>query len=135
MEDEKDNQMDEMRRLRGGSILMDSNKVIFSPTCCTDITDFDNWSEIKETTNFESILIGHPWILSKTNGKKILFTDYIEANGDAIDDSEIKYQANIDSFKHQTKRLIDTMGIFEERVKLFTANWYRRTQKVTKCLI
>ena len=49
LEDEKENEMDEMLRLRGGTIVLNSNKLVFSPTCCTDITDFDNWINIEES--------------------------------------------------------------------------------------
>lgn len=36
LEDEKENPIDEMIKLRGGTIVLDAQELLFSPTCCTD---------------------------------------------------------------------------------------------------
>jgi len=136
LENEKENPMDEMLRLSGGTIVTNSKRIIFSPTCCTDITDYDNWVNLKKTTNFESIWVGHPWVLYKTMNELIFFTDYIEANGDDIDETYIRYKANYNKVLKEAEKLILEMNLLEKRVhKSLTELSIDDPTKITNCIL
>ena len=136
LEDEKENPMDEMIKLRGGTIVLDAQELLFSPTCCTDITDYNNWLDLEKTDEFKSIWIGHPWILYKTKEEIIYLTDYLEANGDVIDDSKIKYQSTIKAVQDQATHLENIMNDFEIRVNLLLKELgLDDYDKITKCIV
>ena len=136
LKNEEENEMDEMLRIKGGTIVLNSKNLIFNPTCCTDITDFDNWINIEETKVFKSIWIGHPWVLYKTINEKIYLTDYIESNGDVTDDSKIKYEIAGEDYLSKTKMLKRTMKEFEKEVlKCLKEIGIEEYIKVTDCIL
>jgi hypothetical protein len=136
IENEQENEMDEMLRIKGGTIVLNSNNLIFNPTCCTDITDFDNWINIEQTEVFKSIWIGHPWVLYKTKNEKIYLTDYIEANGDVTDDSKIKYEISVKDYSSKTEILKKTMYKFEQEVlNCLKEIGIKEYIKVTDCIL
>lgn len=136
LENEEENEMDEMLRIKGGTIVLNSNDLIFNPTCCTDITDFENWINLEKTEVFKSIWIGHPWVLYKTNNEKIYLTDYIEANGDVTDDSKIKYEISYEDYSNKTQMLKITMNEFEKEVlRCLKEIGVKDYDKVTECIL
>lgn len=136
LEREKENEMDEMLRLGGGTILFESGKELFSPNCCTDITDYNNWINLKHSENFETIWIGHPWVLYKTVADNIYLTDYIEANGDELGVESIKYKVNFPLFLKEASSLTSKMNHFEKRVKdCLQELGEREYEKITACIL
>ena len=77
---------DELLSFSGGIVIRDNNEIIIEPQCCCDLSNLDDWIEIKDNSDeFSDIWIGHPWVFYKFENNKIIFTDYYEQDLNTIE--------------------------------------------------
>ena len=73
---------EEMVALSGGIVIQNNNEILIEPTCCGDISDIQNWEEIRNTelNKWTQLWIGHPWVFYKKNDNYITISDYTDNN-------------------------------------------------------
>ncbi len=150
--------------LEGGVILMADGVAEIPPQCCVSLQDYKEWIAIKETTDFEFIWLGHPWIYYKMKGEQIYFTrliekdfagkwryyqptskgvfmggweaDYFLKKGEIIEDSDILYEISTQELFKKIEQLQLAINIFKQRIEAIgKALNFKNPNLIATCLV
>jgi hypothetical protein len=124
----------------GGIVLEERDVLYIEPSCCGNISNILEWADIpeKQSTEWNQLWIGHPWIYYRNNNGIIEFSDYTESNPEDLKDIKVqigvsqpdlqkeldKVRLQQDEFTHRIKKVLDKMGIEHAQAisKLMTGN-------------
>jgi len=78
-----ENFKEEVSAFEGGLVIKKENEVLLTPSCCGDLTNFQEWFGIEKSANFDwqQIWIGHPWIFYR-KGEKVNVIEFSNLSND-----------------------------------------------------
>lgn len=106
----------------GGVVMKSGEQLVVAPQCCISMEDYKEWTQLKQSTEFCHIWIGHPWMYYKTVADNIYFTGLIEKD---MSSQEWKHYITTDNthlhdFSYPT--IYPNKNITDKDIK-YVANW------------
>lgn len=110
---------DQIIALSGGITLEHNNSFYITPSCCGDISAIHDWEKIpgSQTTGWQQLWIGHPWIYYRKNNACIEFSDYTEDGADALDHLQVRVTVPLSDLKHELAQVRTAQCIFSKRIE------------------
>lgn len=108
-----------VRRIFGGIVIVENDKVIIEPTCCGDMSDIQNWEEIEksESNKWTQLWIGHPWVFYKRTGNYIVISDYTDYSLEDFKNISEKYKFSEQKLLSEIKSSRNRQIEFENRIR------------------
>ena len=109
---------EEMVALSGGIVIQNNNEILIEPTCCGDISDIQNWEEIRNTelNKWTQLWIGHPWVFYKKKDNYITISDYTDYNLEDFKDISEKHKFSEQELLSEIKSSRNCQIDFENRI-------------------
>ena len=112
--------------LQGGFALKsETDDVLIEPTCCCSLKNLDEWKAASqsESTSWQSLWIGHPWISTRSQFPWLILSDYHELNTEVSDRWAVQSQ-DLKQAIHDAELELNE---FSQRLKIILEKWSLQT--------
>ena len=105
--------------LSGGIALEDNNIFYITPSCCGDLGAIHDWERMieEQTTSWQKLWIGHPWIYYRKNDSHFEFSDYTEVGPDSLDHLQMLVTVPSSDLQHELSKIRAEQYAFCERIE------------------
>jgi hypothetical protein len=100
--------------LSGGLACFDGERLLFTPTCCSDLRNRDGWQTALDTPceTWQMLWIGHPWLYYRHRGAHLEWTDLMEGEPD-----EAQWSLGVASLALALAEATRQLDLFAERIE------------------